>query len=563
MEPLISIAPLISVQSNAKYKLDANGRRITCLTGTPYERLYDFAKNLLGYDLITIMPHAEMCEFLEAAVEPMFWPNRPKDTLKSMLAVPRGCFKTTIGSIALVLWLVVQFPEITILITTHTHAYSKEILSEIKFHMENGEAFKNLFGELWQDSPRWAEDAIIVNTRRTARKEPTIGTAGVDAAKTGGHYDVIVADDLITEKTAETKGGFNKVRRHIRTLIPILNRDGCELFTFTRWAFNDVYGAMIEADEKRVRDGNKPQYRKLIRGAWLSDGTLYAPTILPQATLDKLRYHSDLTEKEFAVWYLNEPMEEGSKVFPRSIIGWFKGKYVFDREPFILLETPLGTMTVPVYVTMAIDPAFSTSVAADFTGFTIVGTGPDGTMYVMCADAFKGPPDAVVDHAIALALKFKPRILSIEAVAAQVLFKPLLVPKMREAGLGATQLYEYKQSMRRSKAQRIEAMQPRFKQNMIRLAEGLGELADQLNRYPELDHDDLIDSLAQHMELSRPPRRGEVHPAVGRDWFEEVKHWSLEDKPMGGRTAPATGGYGGRHSTNMPGLTSERPPDYT
>jgi predicted phage terminase large subunit-like protein len=303
----------------------------------------------------------------------------------------------------------------------------------------------------------------------------------------------------------------------------------------------------------------------LIRGAWLPDGTLYAPTILPQATLDKLRYDSDLTEKEFAVWYLNEPMEEGSKVFPRSIIRFFKGKYVFDREPFLLIETSLGSITVPVFVTMAIDPAFSTAVAADFTGFTVVGTGPDGTMYVLCADAFKGSPDAVVDHAIAIALKFKPRILSIEAVAAQVLFKPLLVPRLRESGLGATQLYEYKQSMRRSKGQRIEAMQPRFKQNLIQLSEGLGDLAEQLNRYPELDHDDLIDSLAQHMELSRPPRHGEVHPAVGRDWFEEVRQWSLETDGGGSGKAshPNSGAYGGRHSSNMPGLTSERPPNYS
>src|SRR5262249_1327980 len=150
--------------------------------------------------------------------------------------------------------------------------------------------FKELFGELSLNAERWAEDAITINSRTKALKEPSINTAGVDASKAGGHYDLIIADDLINEKTAETPGGFAKVRRHIRTLIPILNPDGCQLYTFTRWAFNDVYGKMIEDDEKR----DIKQYRKLIRGAWLPDGKLYAPTILPQSTLDKLRYDSEL-----------------------------------------------------------------------------------------------------------------------------------------------------------------------------------------------------------------------------------------------------------------------------
>jgi predicted phage terminase large subunit-like protein len=489
-----------------------------------------------------------MCEFLEAAVEPLFHKDRPIERTESMLAVPRGCYKTTLGSVALPIWLLVQMPNLCILLDTHTSAYSREILSEIKWHMEFNARFKNLFGELFKDADRWAGEAITINTRSVALKEPSIDTAGVDAPKTGGHYDLIIPDDLINEKTAHTAGGFRKVDRHVKTLTPILKPNGCSLFIFTRWAHNDVYGHLLDIDEKRVREGQPSRFRKLIRGAWLPDGRLFAPSILPESAL--LRLREDLTDKEFAVWYLNEPVEEGTKVFPRSVLRFYTGDYQFDAIPFIELHADNHVARIPVYVTMAVDPALSASASADFTGITVVGTTAEGVWYVIEADNFKGLPDAVIERIVNLAQVYKPRVISLEAVAAQILYRPLLVPRLREAGLGSISIHDYKLSQRRSKAQRIESLQPRFKAKGVYIHEGLGILVDQLNRYPEIDHDDLVDSLAQHIELSRPPRPGEAHPAVGRDWFDDYKQWSLEEDPTAKR-AMTDGSWTGRHGTNI------------
>lgn len=207
----------------------------------------------------------------------------------------------------------------------------------------------------------------------------------------------------------------------------------------------------------------------------------------------------------------------------------------------------MASINIPVYVTMALDPALTASASSDFNGITIVGTAPDGTWYVMEADNFKGVPNQVIERCARYAQLYKPRVFSLEAIAAQILFRPLLVPALRDAGVHPS-IYEYRTPPHRSKAQRIEALQPHFKSGRIVIREGLGELIDQLERYPEVDHDDLLDSLAQHLEISRIPHKGEVHPSIGRDWYEDFQQYGpgdSEERP----NVPADGTYTGRHGT--------------
>lgn len=323
------------------HNISQNTKSPTCLTGTPYEHLYPFARDVLGYDRLAPQPHHELCEFLEEAVAPLFSAHRHPRQRRSLLAAPRGTFKTTLLC-ALAIWLIVQYPNIRILLDTFATKFSRQLLYDIKWQLTWNEVFTNLFGNLGKDTTKWSEDSIIINTRNRALKEGTIDVGGVDSPRTGGHYDVELVDDLINEKTALTRGGLVKSKRHVGTLTPILEPGGCQIFTFTRWAFNDCYGKMLD-DEEKLAKGQKtsvtpegPIYRKLIRGAYLPDGRLFAPTILPESTLEQLR--RELTDKEYSVWYMNSPIEESSKVFPRSIIRFYKGQYTFDAMPFITVE---------------------------------------------------------------------------------------------------------------------------------------------------------------------------------------------------------------------------------
>lgn len=204
---------------------------------------------------------------------------------------------------------------------------------------------------------------------------------------------------------------------------------------------------------------------------------------------------------------------------------------------------------IPVLTTLALDPAVSTSERADFNGITVVGCDYETNWYVMEATPFKGRPDEVIERVVRLCREYKPHTLSLEAVAAQILFRPLLVPKLREANL-RPYIHEYHPSTKRTKAQRIESLQPLFKQGKIFIREGLSELLDQLDHFPELDHDDLLDSLTQHLEVVRPPSSGD-YINLTRDWFEDFADYELEglEKPVTNDRRRTDGTATGRSGT--------------
>ena len=63
--------------------------------------LFFFVKEILGYPDIVATPHQEMCSFFEDAALNVGGAQQSF----SMLLVPRGCFKTTIGSVGFPLWM--------------------------------------------------------------------------------------------------------------------------------------------------------------------------------------------------------------------------------------------------------------------------------------------------------------------------------------------------------------------------------------------------------------------------------------------------------------------------
>lgn len=160
----------------------------------------------------------------------------------------------------------------------------------------------------------------------------------------------------------------------------------------------------------------------------------------------------------------------------------------------------------PVFVTLALDPAVSDRKGADASGITVNGTDPSDNWWVFEADPFRGQPNAVVDRVVLYAVQYRPAIISIEKVAFSYLYSDLLIPRLSELGLSC-QVVPYTEATRMSKHARISALQPRFRAGKIRIRAGLTALVEQLENYAgpdSLDHEDLIDSLAQHTPIARP-----------------------------------------------------------
>lgn len=196
---------------------------------------------------------------------------------------------------------------------------------------------------------------------------------------------------------------------------------------------------------------------------------------------------------------------------------------------------------IPLYVTMAIDPAVTDESWSDSTGFTINGESKDATWYTLKAEAFKGQPDGVIDRAVYHALRYKPKVVSCEQIAAQRLYLPMLREAFEKYGINAS-IMPFKYSTRLSKNARIAALQPKMKRGKWFFKRGeCDELIRQLLRYPETgDEDDLLDAMTQHLTFSRPLRESEI----GFE-YEDEDEYDDEDAPSTRRQNGTWVGRGG------------------
>jgi predicted phage terminase large subunit-like protein len=188
---------------------------------------------------------------------------------------------------------------------------------------------------------------------------------------------------------------------------------------------------------------------------------------------------------------------------------------------------------------MSLDPAVTDKKKSDFSAFVINMTDVQNRWHIYEADAFKGKPSEVVDRFVQYALRYRPSAISIESVAAQILYKELITPALREAKIN-TVITDYNPSNQISKQAKILKLQPRFKKGLVVIRHGLKELVRQLDEFPENDHDDLLDALCQQDAISRPPTMYEM-----ANYLDEEDNFDLESSELGElKPGYANVGYG-------------------
>jgi hypothetical protein len=281
--------------------------RTSPLTG---ELLYTFSSDVLGYKLLRPQPHDEQCAFYVRLCPNALLAGQARRY--GMILVPRDTFKSTIGCISLSLLLLVQNPNLSILFGSYRHDVAQARLRATKLHMERNKRFRALFGN-WVPAFRediWNEDSIVILPRDVdagVQVDPTIDTCGVDRPKEGGHFDVIILDDIHNRDNVQTPVMRQKVYEFVGRCIPMLKPGGSQLVIGTRWAHNDAYGKIMRDDRRNVQEGRPAMYDVLVRGAKLPNGTLYFPERLDDRGLQRVRHAPGMTEYLFRSQYFNRP----------------------------------------------------------------------------------------------------------------------------------------------------------------------------------------------------------------------------------------------------------------
>jgi len=96
------------------------------------------------------------------------------------------------------------------------------------------------------DEDKWTSMQVYVN-RPLQSVDPTLEAVGSGGAVTGGHFDVILADDVEDDRTTFSANQRAKTRDWFKgTLGPMLVRNGVQIVVGTRKHHDDLYSHLIE-----------------------------------------------------------------------------------------------------------------------------------------------------------------------------------------------------------------------------------------------------------------------------------------------------------------------------
>jgi hypothetical protein len=195
------------------------------------DSLWHTTTKLLGFKDLTTHTHLPIIRALES-------PTRRK-----LICVPRGTFKSSIASVAFPIWLLINNPDLRILIDSEIYTNSKNYLRQIK-NLLISDSFVNIFGD-WRTDV-WNEGEIVVAPRNKILKDPSIVVGGIETTKVGLHVDVIIADDYNSPSNSETPEQRKKVIDHYQMNQSILEPTGLYVIIGTRYSEGDLIGWVLE-----------------------------------------------------------------------------------------------------------------------------------------------------------------------------------------------------------------------------------------------------------------------------------------------------------------------------
>lgn len=200
------------------------------LTDQYKKSLFATANHLLGFKDVNKRTHGNIIKALQS------------ETKRKLICVPRGCLKSTIACVAYPIWLLINNPNLRILIDSELYTNSKTFLREIKAHLESPQ-LTELFGKF--RSEPWSEGEIIIKQRTKNLKEGSIVCSGIGTTKVGMHYDIIIMDDLNSDNNSATPEGCEKVISHYKGNISILEPNGTMVLIGTRWSEQDCISHVL------------------------------------------------------------------------------------------------------------------------------------------------------------------------------------------------------------------------------------------------------------------------------------------------------------------------------
>lgn len=396
-------------------------------------------------------------------------------------------------------------PDVTIGIFSHTRPIAKAFLNQIKRELEGNDKLKQLYPEALferpeKESPSWSLDNGIVVRRKSNPKEATIEAWGlVDGQPTSKHFAKLKYDDVVTKESVTSPEMMQKTTEAMELSYNLGARGGAKQAIGTRYHFNDSYRVLME------RGTFKPRIY-----AATVDGTVDGePVLLTREELATKR--RDQGPYTFGCQQLQNPVSDSSQGFKEDWLRYHDGMKRDGLNVYLLF-----------------DPAGSKNKKSDYTSAWAVGLGPDENLYIL---------DMVRDR-----LNLTQRCELVMRWHKK--YKPMRADGVRYEKYGLMADIEHIQSIQKAvnyrfeitevggqipKNDRIKRLIPYFEQGRVFLPRTLyytgsdGKLTDLVQDFIEQEykafpvpiHDDMLDALARIAEPDYPltfPQLEEFRP---------------------------------------------------
>jgi predicted phage terminase large subunit-like protein len=224
-----------------------------------------FLAQTLGYPDLDEKVHREVCDFFTKKNPDLpfrEWAAQDTSSHERLLMLSRGGLKSTIGTVCDSVQYNICWPDITILLINGKDDLGRQFIKEIREHFERQEdgAPRNVNGQpsIFQLAfPEFCTDGCVSKDSYTcpARtavniKEPTIRFGGVETDLSGPHYDVVKADDGVTNENSRNPTRLKTIRDQMSMHHKVRQPWGFFDNIGTWYDLSDSNGTLVAAEEK-------------------------------------------------------------------------------------------------------------------------------------------------------------------------------------------------------------------------------------------------------------------------------------------------------------------------
>lgn len=400
----------------------------------------------------------------------------------------REHYKSTIITVGLTIQTILNNPDVTVGIFSHTRPAARAFLRQIKREFETNRLLQELFPHIRPpargEARTWSEDGGIVVRRGNNPKENTVEAWGlVDGQPTGKHFDLLIYDDVVTLESVSTPEQIAKTTEAWRLSLNLGARGGARRMIGTRYHANDTYAELIRAGSAvpRVRPAT-------------ADGTFEGePVLLPRAALNEKR--RDMGPYVFACQMLQNPLADKADGF---------------RAEWLRYWRPAENLWRSMNRAILVDPAGSKKRGSDYSVFCVVGWNADKCLYLVHGERARLNLTERTATVFRLAREFDPLFVGYERYGLQADIEHIRSEMtrlnyhftLRELG-GST-----------AKSDRIRRLIPWFEQERLFLPahdafrDGEGRIRDftrefveeEYGTFPVCAHDDMLDCLSRAVD---------------------------------------------------------------